>query len=369
MPHPSPTAAVLLAATLSFCGLAAQAQPHSETDPHLQLRGAAQLRASYLEEGGAQRYGLGLHRFRLTLDARLPHRLALTAQAELAGTSVSPVDLFLSYRLTDRLSVRAGRFAVAQPAAAVLTSSTQIDVTARTVAARDWAARTIGSDGRDFGVEARYRSPALDARLAYHNGDGSWSRVRGNVREDAALGDVTRGGETRGLAVSAAASVTPPAVPGLDFGGYVSRNASRNPNTALDEQGRALTATAAHLYWGRRPGSQPVRLKADVLAVRYDAVATPAGAYQQTRWGASLLGALRPVAWAEAFARGEIFEADPPGGPDRATFVTAGASVSPSARAGRGFERVRLTAAWTRRLERDAAAAATSAVLQLQVLF
>lgn len=333
--------------------LSTSAQPAAEPDLSLRVGGTAQVRASYAHEDldARSRLGFGVRRLRLRLYAGVGSRFDVFVQGEGARADVSILDLRLTYRLSSRLQLRGGRMIMAQPAAFGLTLHYLIDALERSVIGGEWAKRTVGADGRDFGMEAIWTAPRWTARLALHNGDGDWDRVRGNFREDIGPGSATRETDRTGAAVSGALLIHP--LDGaVEIGTFVGVNHARGAATAHAGYGRAYTTAALHAYWGARPGSQPVRLKADVIGIWYetlDAAATDEAAHAETVVGAAMLGAARVHRGAEVFVRTEVLDTNTTDDAPACMFVSTGISVSPSALRGGAFERERLTLAWTGR--------------------
>ncbi|GIV57292.1 MAG: hypothetical protein KatS3mg042_0205 [Rhodothermaceae bacterium] len=344
-------------------------------DARLSLGGLVQGRFSYgrTDPAGAQdateRVGFGLRRARLRALAEVG-RTSAFVQVDGAGGTVQLVDAYAGFRLGERVRLRVGRLAGAQPRSLILTSSTRIDAVDRAAIAERWGRQTLGGDGRDFGLELRYGGRHAELLAFVHNGDGNWSRLRGNVRQGPSENDATGGVSTSGLAVTLAAAWRPGAPDGLEVGGFAGFNGSRNPNTRRDDdaRGRDYVTYGAHAYWGAEPGSRAVRLKADVLGIVY-AAPTRFEARQHT-FGAALLGALRLHRAAELFARAERFERDLDRPDTGDTYVTGGVSLSLSALQGRPYHRERLTLGYTAVLpDDDTAATHHLALLQLQIAF
>ena len=321
-------------------------------DVRLSVSGTLQTRASvgWLANTNTDRsrLGFGVRRARLRVRAGVGPKAGAYVQLGGASGEAFVLDALAFYDLSERVQVRLGRLVSAQPRAFQLTSHTRIDAVARAAIARRWARATIGSDGRDFGMDLRYRTEQAEAFIFLHNGDGSWNRLRGNVRDDV-LGDPTRGlDRTLGdLAASAAINVTPAALSGVEVGGFVGYNGSQNPNTEIDGIGRNYVSYAAHLYWGADPGSQPVRLKADVIGITYEEI----GSNQQSVLGVALTGALQLHRAAELFGRAERYDPELDTDDDGDFFFDAGISLSLSALRGKPFYAERLTLGYSGRLQ------------------
>lgn len=349
----------------------AQAQVEFETADGLAVRlaGTVQPRVSFAAEdgaeGGRERFGFGLRRVRF--ESRVTWRGRFGFEFDVDGSSgeVQPVDMYGVAFLTDRLQVRAGRVPGAQPRGSVATSHREIDAVERAAIIGRWADGTLGSSGRDIGLDLQYEAGPTFLELFVHDGSGVFTRDEANFREGIDAPSVTRGADRVGLAVSGAARHSPPALPGVEFGVFGGVNGSGNVRTevetAVGPVRRSYATAAGHLYWGALPGSQPVRLKADALAVTYEAAG---GVGRRTAVGASGLGAVRVLGHGEVFGRAERFW--PAAGPAE-TYLTAGASYSPSAAAGGRYRTARLTAAYAWR--EVAGAEAHLVVLQGQFAF
>lgn len=299
------------------------------------------------------RLGFGLRRARLRMHADLFERVGLYLQLDGAGSAVDITDAHAFYRLSDGLQVRLGRVAPAQPRSFNLTSHKAIDAVDRAAIAELWGTNTIGSSGRDFGLDLEYATDRTAVIAGIYNGDGSWSRARGNYRESISGGAPTGGVDQTGLAFSLYGSHQIAALGGLEIGGHASYNASENPNTIGLDAGRSYASYSAHAYWGATPGSQPIRLKADVVGVVFEEVpsvsldgALDAGGRQQTL-GASLLGAVRVHPSSELFVRAEQYTPNTHRSDLEASYVTTGISFSPSVLLGGPYSKVRLTAAYS----------------------
>ncbi len=317
----------------------------------LQISGGVQPRASFAsqevsaEDRTDRRLGLGLRRARLQVNLTYQDRAGLEYDIDTAPGDVRSVDLFGFYNVSDVVQVRAGRLPVAQPRAYIPTSYTRIDAIDRAVIAERWASGTIGSSGRDFGAEVEVAAGDTEVLLSVHNGGGGFSRATDNLRESGSAGSLTRGTDQTALAVGA--SVHHKAGSGVSLGGYAGYNAAGSEDTVLSDVRRSYGTASAHLYWGERTGSQPVRVKLDAIGIQYQEV----DGFTQQAVGLSGFGAVRVLGHGEVFARGEQFwdDVDGPG----ATYGTVGVSYSPSAALGQDYRNVRLTAGYT--LRQDAA--------------
>lgn len=327
--------------------------------------GTAQVRATYARDAplSANRLGFGIRRLRLRMHASMGQRVGFFVQADGADAQFNVLDLAVEYRPSSRWRLRAGRIISARPAG--FNSHTRIDAVDRPVTIGEWAKHTIGADGHDFGVEARLAGAQGEVLAFLHNGDGHWDRARGNFREEVGVGSSTRDIDRTGLAATMSASFTPTKLDGLDIGGFMGINASRNPNTAYQEVGRAYTTYGVHAYGGAIPGSWPVRVKVDVVGLRYEAV----DAFKEQMLGASIFAAVRFLRAGEVFSRYERFDPNTTTPDDTRTFVTVGSSLSPSALRGQPYHRERITLAWTIRLQDENQMATYGVLLQAQLVF
>lgn len=335
---PDWTSALLLALAFSAGTASAQAPPQ----PTIRVTAGAHLRATAGRSVALDqdRVGFGIRRARIRFDARLQGGPGLFAQVDGSGGSVSMIDFYAYYELTPSLRVRAGRMVSAQPRAFVMTSMFQIDGTDRPAIVERWGLATIGGDGRDFGIDARVISGPVEAVLFVHNGDGNWSRARGNYRESVSSGDATRSIESTAIAVSGAITLRPAFLPGLEVGGFGGFNPSDNPNTAISDRGRAYITYGGHAYFGVNPGSKRFRAKADVIAITYESLP---GIKVQNSLGISLFGAVGLTPESELYARVESLQPDSHRAADPDGYFAAGLSFSPSARRGLSYQRERIT--------------------------
>ncbi len=347
-----------------------QAVTTSASDVSLRMTGTFHPRFSYgFEEGGdVTRLGFGLRRARLRTTATFLSSFGVHYDVDLSSGALSSVDLYAFYRPTDRIRLRFGYLAGAQPRAYIFTSHTRIDAIERAAIAERWSRATIGSSGRDFGFEMRYQATNTRFDLYVHNGDGNFSRARGNFRQSVSRFSATGGSDQTALAISGYVNHEVASVDGLEIGGFAGFNGSRNDNTQAGDEGRQYVSYSGHVYWGANPGSQPVRLKADVLGVVYeDVAATPEA---QHLFGYALFGAVEVRPATEAFARFEqlrVFIDE-----DAESFVTVGLTFSPSALRDLPFRQERFTLAYANALAPEVASGVLDQhliVLQAQFVF
>lgn len=337
----------------------------AQVDPAFSLGTTFQGRFSYgwHEETAAtdaqERLGFGIRRARLRGEA-IFGSLGAYGQVDAAGSSVTLLDAYLLYAPTGRLQLQLGRLIPAQPRALQFTSHTRMDSFERAAIALRWDDGTLGSSGRDFGLSLQYSAPRADLILSLHNGDGDWSSLRGNVRPGLA-GDVTGGADNAGMAVSLYGAYQPAAFPGVEAGGFLGYNAAKNPSTEVSEgffagTPRTYTSYAGHLYWGAHPGSQPLRLKADLIGIRCETLTVPPTVDlppgtqimddEQHVLGLSLLGAARFHRAGELFGRIERFDPNTDTDENATHYLTFGANFSLSALYGQPYRNQRLTLAY-----------------------
>jgi hypothetical protein len=342
----------------------------SEPVVRLNLGGTLQARLGYghIEIEGADndldRLVFGLRRARLRADVRVGPYAGAFVQVDGATGTVQGVDAYVYYHLNERVRLRLGRLVSAQPRAAFLTPHTRLDALDRAAIAERWAAATLGPDGRDFGLDARYLLARGDILLFLHNGDGSWDRLRGNFRDGISGGQATGGADRTSMAVSLYGRYEPTFLGDLDVGAFLGYNARSTLDAPAGFRGRGYASSALHAYWGAEPGSRPFRVKADLITTRYEAL-DGVDPDERLVVGLALLGAMRLRPDTELFARYETY--DPDADADR--FVTAGASFSLSALLGRPYYQERVTLAYSLLLPGDAAGAQSLVALQAQIVF
>ena len=347
-------------------------------DVDLVISGTVQPRASYgYQEGTAEgadfeRAGFGLRRARFQTRATWQDRLGFEFDFDGSSGRLTSVDLYGFFRIGENWEVRAGRQPGAQPRSYIPTSHSKIDIIERASIAERWAQGTIGSSGRDIGLDVEYAAGGTEVVLFVHNGTGSFDRGDGNFRESITGSSVTRGREQLEVAVTAMAQHEFAGLPGVEIGAFAGYNPVGGDNTVLEYDvlfrpdtvattvtaERGYTTGGVHAYWGADPGSQSVRLKLDALAIRYEEIdrmqmiqedleMLETFRFQQDAVGVSGFGAVRVLGHGEVFARYERFWQDTD--QDSEAFVSAGGSYSLSAARGGAYKTVRLTLAYTHR--------------------
>ncbi len=342
---------------------AAAAQPFQITeDVTLALSGGIQPRASLGIEGADDtgRLGFGLRRARLQFRLTLLDLVGMEYDIDTTPGDLRSVDLFAFYDITEMLQLRAGRLPPAQPRGYVPTSNTRIDAVDRAAVNERWSDGTIGSAGRDIGVDLTATFGETELQLTLHNGTGGFSRETDNYRESGSGASVTRGADDMAIALSVAAHHG--GSTGLGFGGFASANARGSERTSLGAVERGYASAGAHLYWGERPGAQPLRFKLEAVGTQYESV----GGVEQQAAGVGLLGAARLLPHSEVFARGERYWNDVDARGD--VFGTFGASYSPSAALGRDYRDLRITAAYVVRRDAEGEVGHLG-LMQAQIIF
>ena len=323
-----------------FFGHINSGRAQSDQYPKINFAGMFQPRISYgIADDStttAYRFGFGIRRARLRMEARLLEKVGMRYHADFTRGLVRTVDLFAFYQLSNRVRIRMGVMASAMPRSRNLTSSRLIDGIDRAVIAEQWGRVTIGGSGRDFGVDVQYEVPDWTAILFLHNGDGSFDRSRGNYSESISSEAATGGISRSILATSFYVAHRFPSLKGVEVGAYLGQNASRNPNTAGESgQGRDYWSYAGHIYYGAEPGSQPVRLKLDVIGINFN------GEEREEWIGVSLLGAVRLRDHMELFARYENAKEDAQ--LDGTSFISGGLIFSVSKLNGGNYSDQRAT--------------------------
>jgi len=341
--------ALLLTLTAALLAPSANAQTvvTLADDATLSLTGGIQPRVGLGIEGAddTERLGLGLRRARLQFRLTLLERVGMEYDIDTTPGDLRSVDLFAFYDLSETVQLRAGRLPPAQARGFIPTSYTRIDAVDRSPVDERWASGTLGSSGRDISLDLTAELGQTEIQVTLHNGTGGFSRATDNFRESGSASSVTRGTDETELALSAAVHHGGPT--GLSFGGFASANARGNDQSALDDAPRRYASAGTHLYYGERPGSQPLRFKLEAVATQYETV----DGFRQQSVGTGILGAIRAFGHGEVFVRGDRFweDVDEPG----EMYGTVGASYSPSAALGRDYRDLRITASYLVRENAD----------------
>lgn len=338
---------LILVAGLAAPAATAQTALTLADDATLSLTGGIQPRAGFgIEEADdTQRLGLGVRRARLQFRLTLLNRVGMEYDVDTTPGDLRSVDLFAFYDISETVQLRAGRLPPAQARGFIPTSYTRIDAVDRSPTDERWAAGTLGSSGRDIALDLTAELGRTEVQVTLHNGTGGFSRDTDNFRESGSASSVTRGADATALALSASAHHGGPA--GLSFGGFASGNARGNDQTMLGDIPRSYISAGTHLYYGERPGSQPLRVKAEAVATQYEAI----DGFRQRSAGMGVLGAARAFGHGEVFVRGDRFWGNVD---DRGElYGTIGASYSPGAALGRDYRDLRITTSYLVRRSAD----------------
>ncbi|NBC85093.1 MAG: hypothetical protein GVY25_02765 [Bacteroidetes bacterium] len=344
-----PRISFVLVLILSFLvsPAAAQTALNLADDATLTLTGGIQPRVGLGIEGAddTERLGLGLRRARLQFRLTLLDRVGMEYDVDTTPGDLRSVDLFAFYDVSETVQLRAGRLPPAQARGFIPTSYTRIDAVDRSPTDERWAAGTLGSSGRDISLDLTAELGRTEVQVTLHNGTGGFSRDTDNFRESGSASSVTRGTDDTALAMSASVHHGGPT--GLSFGGFASGNARGNERTELGDVRRGYLSAGTHLYYGERPGSQPVRLKVEAVATQYESV----DGFRQQSAGTGVFGAIRAFDHGEIFLRGDRFwqDVDEQG----EMYGTFGASYSPGAAMGRDYRDLRITASYLVRRNAD----------------
>ena len=310
----------------------------------IRFSGTLQSRITFTSDDDLKRVGFGVRRARFRVSTDIGEKFGIYLQFAGSGTSAFLLDIRGDYYLNDRLTLRTGRFAGAQPRSHSRTPHTHIDAIDRASIAVNWSRMTIGKEGRDYGLEAIWNTPHWELRGFLHNGYNQWN-FRSEISDIPATGNL----ETDGMAYSATVTHWPSGRDALELGAFASINTSQNPATVIGGVGRNYISWSAHAYWGPVQGDQPYRIKADIIGIHYQEV-VPFGI--QNYIGGSLYNGFLIVPHIELYARGEFWYGDGGSGdPVTQIFATAGGAWSFSALQGRPFVLNRLILAYNLRTQ------------------
>ncbi len=305
----------------------------------IHFSGTLQPRFTVASDDDLKRVGFGVRRARLNVSTDISEKFGVHLQLDGTGTSAFLLDMWGEYYLSDRLTLRAGRFVGAQPRSYTRTLHTHIDAIDRASIAVNWSRMTIGSTGRDYGLEAIWDTPHWELRGFLHNGYDDWG-FRSEISDIPATGNLS----TEGMAYSTSATHWPSGRDELELGAFASINTSQNPATVIGGVGRNYITWSTHAYWGPAPGDQPYRVKADVIGIHFQEV-VPFGVMNYI--GGSLYNGFLIIPQIELYFRGEYWYGD--GGNADAinqVYATVGTSYSFSALQGHPFYLNRLMLAY-----------------------
>ncbi len=356
--------------TLLFIALLSLGLTHEAWTQNLQFQftGGMQPRIGLgideqAEGNDATRAGVALRRARLDVVVLIGDQFGINYDVDLRNGTARTVDILGFYRPSEYLRIRMGYFASAQPRAFIPTSYSEADGLERAYVADRMARRSTGSSGRDFGVDATLSGETTTFTLFLHNGNGVFP-------QGAFLGGFNQNysGDEPGMAISGSITQDIPAVAGLEAGVHAGYSGARNENTRANSAspGRAYATYSGHIYWGAEPGSQPLRLKMDVIGIDYDGPATVAPGDRTDMLALAFTGAVAVVPHGELYARFEHLDNREL---DYERFLEAGIMYSLSARERLPFSRTRLTLAYAYAYDDATGLANHLVALQTQLLF
>lgn len=235
----------------------------ASNDMKLRLSGTLQSQASLLSDTET-RVGFGVRRARLRLGGEIRPDIRVFIQLEGSGVSATLTDIRAEWDINPNTTLRAGRFVGAQPRSMAVTLHYEIDAIDRAVTGDHWASITRGADARDYGVELVHRAGDLEVRGYLHNG-GNGQNITGRIAAPQPSNNITK----RHLNISGMVRWLPKSNPNQELGAHVGVNPK-----AYGTMPRYVEASA-HIYWGAKPGSQPMRVKADAVHVRRDEFGDP----------------------------------------------------------------------------------------------
>jgi hypothetical protein len=340
-------------------------------DASLRLGLTLQPRFTYAYEArpgdDLTRLEMGLRRFRLRTYVTWGDNMRLFAQLEGGGPTAQVLDLRAEYKLNKNFWLRMGRFVGAQPRAMAITLHSEIDAIDRAAIADLWTRATLGADARDYGIEMLYRKPTLEYRLFLHNGYN-----QANYRSGLADQSITGNQDQTRLSVSTMVRYFPETIDNAEAGAFAGVNRSRNPNTvnpAYPGIGRDVLSAAIHGYWGTFPGKQPIRVKFDAIAMKYEAIDVAGGGqFNQTFVGATLFAGMLVENATEVFIRSESFSRNIDESGGRTDMFTIGSTYSISAAAGGPFLNRKITVAYSFKKAENSSRIDHLVMAQLQIM-
>ncbi|MFZ1292424.1 MAG: hypothetical protein WAR79_20190 [Melioribacteraceae bacterium] len=281
----------------SFVTMQAQETP----DFTVKVGGLVQAWTSYGQIDGADTnsIGWGIRRARLVATSTFGKKMKGTIHLEL--TSFKLLDAKIEYTISDMFALTAGRFIGAGVRGAGLTGASSIDITERAYSADRWAANTIGTHFRDYGMDLSANVGDIKANVTLHNGDGSVNLT------NKVLGTQIQNG---GFAVSGMLVYKPEKLKGLEVGGYYGMG-----NKEINE----YNAFNAYAYF--EPGK--FKLKAEVIGWT-----NTFGSNDLSQMGYYLMGGYKIIDCLEAVGRFEILDANTDLDETELSFVTVGATYS-----------------------------------------
>jgi len=261
------------------------------------IGGTVQAMASIAQTGAdTSQTGFGLRRLRLKTYFNYDK---VTAFVQLEGTTPKLLDARMTYKISDAVNIRVGRFIGAGVRAGGLTAHTVIDLVERPLSAQKWGTNTIGGDFRDYGAALFGKFGELNYNLTVHNGDGA-KNIKASHQSQGKLLNATS-------AFSGMVFYKPKDIKGLETGGYYGiGNATFNDYAAYN----------AYVYWE----PSPIRIKAELIGFT-----NKNGATDVSSLGYYLFGAYGFMDNWEALARFESFDKNTDVEKDGETLITIGA--------------------------------------------
>ncbi len=218
----------------------------AQTSPELKWKvgGTIQAMGSYAQTNGdTAQIGIGLRRVRLKTSFRYGN---VSAFIQYSAKNNSVVDARMTYKLSNVVNIRVGKFVGASIRAGSLTPHPKIDIVERPMSAQMWASKTVGSDYRDYGVSTFGKVGFFNYNLTLHNGKGTTNIIASHKKTATFINS--------SMAISGMIFFKPKSVKGLEAGGYYGiGNANINEYSSYN----------AYVYW--QPN--PIRIKVEVIGL------------------------------------------------------------------------------------------------------
>jgi len=214
--------------------------------------------------------GFGVRRARLRYYASVDEKFKAFFQVDLAGNGLSGklMDARIEYHFSSQFNVKVGRFIGAGMRGGGLTFHYYIDIVERSFSAIRWGAATVGSDYRDFGLQAEGKFSDFTGRVFLHNGNGA-SNITSKSGEMASS-------DLNGTAVTGQIILTPRKIHGLEIGGHYGIG---------NKAANGLDSYSTYVYY--EPG--PYRLKAELVRFNLNSSSHQNGALGYYLFGAYLV--------------------------------------------------------------------------------
>jgi hypothetical protein len=259
-----------------------------------------QVMASYQQGDSVDNSGFGLRRMRVRHYGSYNDKVKSFVQADLASGSLGGklVDMRLEYYFSPDFYLKTGRFVGAGPRAGALTSHGSIDIIERSFTAETWAAASVGSDYRDFGIQAEWKINNFQLRAMTGNGSGALN-ILNKAGDEAST-------KIKPAYFSGMVIYMPDEFKGLELGGHMDKG-----NKDIKE----WNSWSAFIYYK----SQKFQLKTEVINLE--------NAQDITLRGYYLFGGYNLNQHIELLARVENYDPDIDQGNDGTLFITAGAAL------------------------------------------